>query len=156
MLSKHVLLVLLFVIFIVIFLMTNINFFTKTELFSGSKVGTNIITVSSDGTITLVPSKNVDTAINDTVTSLQTDTTKTFLKQADATKTFLKQADATKTFQPKGSYLQQNKAFSLSTVGRKTNSQPYFRDWKDRGGWARAPTDNNNSGFWIVNQPPGS
>jgi len=71
--NKNYLIGLAFLSAIVIFLiMPNVSFFTESTSFA-TPVGQNMITAEADGTITLVPVKKIDTAINDTVDSLKSE-----------------------------------------------------------------------------------
>ena len=71
--NKNYLLGLAFLSAMVIFLiMPNVNFFEESTKFA-KPAGQNMITAEADGTITLVPIKNIDTAINATVDSLKSE-----------------------------------------------------------------------------------
>jgi hypothetical protein len=71
--NRNYLLGLAFLAAMVVFLvLPNVNFFEESTKFA-KPAGQNMVTVESDGTITLVPVKNIDTAINATVDSLKSE-----------------------------------------------------------------------------------
>jgi len=71
--NRNYLLGLAFLAMMVVFLVfPNVNFFEKSNTFQNPS-GRRMITVESDGTITLVPVKNIDSSINNTVNSLKSE-----------------------------------------------------------------------------------
>jgi len=71
--NRNYLLGLAFLAAIVVFLvLPNVNFFEQSTSFA-KPAGQNVITAEADGTISLVPIENIDTAINSTVDSLKSE-----------------------------------------------------------------------------------
>ena len=101
--NRDYLLGLAFLAAMVVFLvLPNVNFFEESTKFA-KPAGQNMVTVESDGTITLVPVKNIDTAINATVDSLKSELNTVITRNTSSITT--NRQNAIKEFQPVGDYV---------------------------------------------------
>lgn len=142
------------VLLIIYFTMGNTSYFTASKVFNEPS---SMMVTDSDGNITLIPVKNIDSAINGTVGSLKSELNPTINSKLDTTTasdTYLTKTNANTTYASKDEAVKYNDKFRLTTEAQVL-SGTYARHYKDRMGWNPwRSLENDNQARWIIEAIP--
>ena len=156
-------LLILIAVFAYLYFSGSISFFTQSVSFNLPN-NEKLVVTDSEGNLTFIPTEKIDSAINQTVKSLDDSlmlliNTKQDSSLADAK--YLTQGAALDVYQPKGDYVSYDNKFRLTTNYakgfQKDKGGMYARFYKNRMGWnAWNDLQDNDQAYWEINKIPSS